>query len=49
MYISVLNKGKALTPFEFNFFYTIAGFVTTFVYNCVFTSDYKQLLEFSDD
>ena len=49
VYISVLNKGKILTPFEFNYFFSIAGFTTTFAYNFVFTSDYKQLLDFSED
>lgn len=49
VYISVLNKGKALTPFEFNFFFVCTGLLMTSFYNFVLTSDYKQIIEHSEE
>ena len=49
MYISVLNKGKVLTPFEFNFYFVCIGFAVTAFYNFIITDDYKQFIEHKQD
>lgn len=38
-----------MSPFEFNFFFSLTGFLSTLVYNCICTTDYEQLLELSSD
>ena len=49
VYLSVLNKGKVLTPFEFNFFFVCIGFAATAIYNFIITDDYKQLVHHHKD
>ena len=49
VYISVLNKGKLLSPFEFNFYYVCMGLAMTSMYNFVITSDYQQINEHYSD
>ena len=38
-----------MTPFEFNFFFTIVAFTVTAFYSFVITSNYTQILEHLDD